>query len=144
MLVTFLIMLREGIEAALIIGIMAGYSVQRGRASALPSIWAGSAAALLVSALGAGLLLWTRADFPQRAQETFEALVALIAIIVLLSMDFWMRRAGRTFKAGIERTLEHDLSLATGGFSLALFATAFLIVWGVYRFSVGGSGLGSC
>ncbi|MGV8985825.1 MAG: iron uptake transporter permease EfeU [Cypionkella sp.] len=128
MLVTFLIMLREGIEAALIIGIMAGYSVRRGRASALPSIWAGAMAALLVSALAAGLLLWTRADFPQRAQEIFEALVALVAIAVLLSMVFWMRRAGRTFKAEIEQTLDRDLSQVTAGFSIALFATAFLIV----------------
>ena len=128
MLVTFLIMLREGIEAALIIGIMAGFSVRRGRAQALPSIWAGSIAALVVSGLAAGLLLWTKQDFPQRAQELFEVVVAAVAIAVLLSMVFWMRRAGRTFKAEIEQTLDRDLRSATGGFSLPLFATAFLIV----------------
>jgi high-affinity iron transporter len=128
MFVTFLIMLREGIEAALIIGIMAGYSVRRGRASALPSIWAGTCVALLASAAAAALLLWTQADFPQRAQETFEAVVALVAIAVLLSMVFWMRRAGRTMKAEIEQSLELDLLGASGRFSMPLFATAFLIV----------------
>ncbi|MBI1171193.1 iron transporter [bacterium] len=128
MLVTFLIMLREGIEAALIIGIMAGYSVRRGRAQALPSIWAGALAALVTSAVLAGLLLWTKADFPQRIQELFEVVVAVVAIVVLLSMVFWMRRAGRTFKAEIERTLDRDLQRSSGGFSLALFLSAFLIV----------------
>lgn len=128
MFVTFLIMLREGIEAALIIGIMAGYSVRRGRASALPSIWAGTCVALLASAAAAALLLWTQADFPQRAQETFEAVVALVAIAVLLSMVFWMRRAGRTMKAEIEQSLDLDLLGASGRFSMPLFATAFLIV----------------
>lgn len=128
MLVTFLIMLREGIEAALIIGIMAGYSVRRGRASALPSIWAGTFVALLASAMAAALLLWTRADFPQRAQETFEAVVALVAIAVLLSMVFWMRRAGRNMKAEIEESLDLGLRRASDRFSMPLFATAFLIV----------------
>jgi high-affinity iron transporter len=128
MLVTFLIMLREGVEAALIIGIMAGYSVRRGRAQALPSIWAGSIAALVVSGLLAGLLLWTKSDFPQRIQEMFEVVVAVVAIAVLLSMVFWMRRAGRTFKVEIEHTLDRDLLGSTGRFSFPLFATAFLIV----------------
>lgn len=128
MLVTFLIMLREGIEAALIIGIMAGYSVRRGRASALPSIWAGTFVALLASATAAALLLWTQADFPQRAQETFEAVVALVAIAVLLSMVFWMRRAGRNMKAQIEESLNLGLRRVSDRFSMPLFATAFLIV----------------
>jgi high-affinity iron transporter len=82
----------------------------------------------VVSGLLAGLLLWTKSDFPQRIQEMFEVVVAVVAIAVLLSMVFWMRRAGRTFKVEIEHTLDRDLLGSTGRFSFPLFATAFLIV----------------
>ena len=128
MLVAFLIMLREGIEAALIVGIMAGYTARRGNARALPAIWAGVLTAIAASALGAFLLHRTGQEFPQRAQEVFEAAVALVAVALLLSMALWMRRAGRGLKHEIEHSLDHSLDTSTGRWSWPLFLSAFLIV----------------
>jgi high-affinity iron transporter len=126
MLLTFLIMLREGLEAALIIGIMASYVVQRGRAGALPSIWTGAAAAVAVSiALGAALTL-SGLQFPQREQEIFEAVVGVVALLLLMSMLFWMRQTGRRLRGEIEGQVSR--TMGTAGFSLALAGTAFLIV----------------
>lgn len=126
MLLTFLIMLREGLEAALIIGIMASYVVQRGRSGALPSIWAGAAAAIAVSvALGAALTL-SGLQFPQREQELFEAAVGVVALLLLMSMLFWMRQTGRKLRGEIEGQVSR--TMGTAGFSLALAGTAFLIV----------------
>ena len=128
MLVAFLIMLREGLEAALIVGIMASYTVRRGNAGALPSIWAGVLAAFAASAAGAFLLIRTGQEFPQRAQEIFEAAVGAFAVVLLLSMALWMRRAGRGLKHEIEHSLDSGLASGSGGWSWPLFFTAFLIV----------------
>ncbi|MGE3294040.1 MAG: iron uptake transporter permease EfeU [Geminicoccaceae bacterium] len=127
MLVAFLVMLREGLEAALIVGIIAGYLVQTGRRAWLPAVWVGVllavAAALLV---GAGLQL-VSAEFPQRAQELFEAIVGLAAVAVLTSMVFWMRKVARSIKG----ELHHSIDAALGGSSghgLALIGMVFLAV----------------
>ena len=128
MLAAFLIMLREGIEAALIVGIMAGYTARRGNAKALPAIWAGVLAAVAASAVGALILTRTGQELPERAQEIFEAGIALIAVALLLSMALWMRRAGRGLKTEIEHALDQSLESNTGRWSWALFLSAFLIV----------------
>ena len=73
MLVPFLVMLREGIEAALIVGIIAGYLAQTGRGDWIPAVWLGVLLAVAASLfVGAGLQL-VSAEFPQRTQELFEA-----------------------------------------------------------------------
>ncbi len=108
MLPSFLIMLREGIEAALIVGIIAGYLARTGRSEWLPTVWIGVLLAVAVSLFaGAGLLV-IGAGFPQKAQELFEAFVGLFAVVVLLSMVFWMRKAGRSIRA----TMEHEVDAA--------------------------------
>jgi len=128
MLAAFLIMLREGIEAALIIGIMAGYTVRRGNAKALPAIWAGVLAAVAASVAGAIVLYRTGQELPEVAHELFEAAVALIAVVLLLSMALWMRRAGRGLRHEIEHSLDSGLDGSAGRWSWALFLAAFLIV----------------
>ena len=110
MLVAFLVMLREGIEAALIVGIIAGYLAQTGRRDWMPAVWVGVllavAAALLV---GAGLQL-VSAEFPQRAQELFEAIVGLVAVAVLTSMVFWMRKVARSIKSELHHSIDEALA----------------------------------
>lgn len=127
MLVPFLIMLREGIEAALIVGIVAGYLRQSGRGGLMPAVWVGVFLGVALSLLvGAGLLL-TAAEFPQKQQEFFEGIVGLLAVGLLTSMVFWMRSAASQIKgdlhSGVEKALRHG-----EGQGWALIGMVFLAV----------------
>lgn len=127
MLVPFLIMLREGVEAALIVGIIASYLKQTGREAWMPAIWLGVLLAVALSLfVGAGLQ-FASAEFPQKAQEFFEAIVGLIAVTVLLSMVFWMRKAARSIKTHLHSSIETALS-ASDTQGLALVGTVFFAV----------------
>ncbi len=127
MLPAFLIMLREGIEAALIVGIIAGYLARTGRSDWLPTVWIGVLLAVALSLfVGAGVLA-AGAQFPQRAQELFEAAVGTAAVIILISMVFWMRQAARSIRA----TMEHDIEAALAdqrGPAWALIGMSFFAV----------------
>lgn len=126
MLVAYLIMLREGIEAALIVGIVAGYLRQTGRARWMPWVWFGVVLAGLC--LGLGLVLHSvNAEFPQRQQELFEGLVGLLATFVLTSMVFWMKKAARSIKAQLHDSI--DAALQPGDRQgLALIGMVFFAV----------------
>jgi high-affinity iron transporter len=126
MLAPLIIMLREGLEAALVVAIIAAYLKQTGRAALLPAVWAGVAlAALLCLAVGVGLT-WLSADLPMQAQELFEAAVAVLAAAVLTWMLFWMRRVGRSIKRELQAGVDH--AAGSGGWSMALVGMAFLAV----------------
>src|ERR1700722_13756005 len=99
MFAAYLIMLREGIEAALIVGIVASYLKQSGRAQWLPMVWVGVGAAVAVCIVVGLILVSANREFPQREQELFEGLVALLAIAILTSMVLWMKKAARSIKA---------------------------------------------
>ncbi|KMO22036.1 iron uptake transporter permease EfeU [Methylobacterium platani] len=125
MLIAFLIMLREGIEAALIVGIIAGYLAQTGRRAWMPAVWGGVVlAAVLCLALGLGLQA-VGAEFPQKQQELAEGVIALLAAGMLCTMVFWMRRAARSVRAELHGAVDHALGRAgraQGGFALAVMA----------------------
>jgi len=127
LLVAFLIMLREGIEAALIVGIIAGYLKKTGRQDALPAVWLGVGLALAIcTALGIALEA-AGTEFPQKMQEMFEGCVAVIATGILASMVLWMARAGRSIKAQLHDSI--DAAAGSGDSrGLALAAMAFLAV----------------
>jgi high-affinity iron transporter len=109
MFAAYLIMLREGIEAALIVGIVASYLKQSRRAQWLPMVWVGVGAACVVClAVGLALVSANR-DFPQRQQELFEGLVALLATAILTSMVFWMKKAARTIKTQLHDSIDNAL-----------------------------------
>jgi high-affinity iron transporter len=122
---TFLLMLREGLEAALIVGILAAYLVKIGRRDALPKVWAGVLVALGLSvAIGLAVVI-TIGDLPGLIQDTAEGVAGLLAVAVLTWMLFWMRRQGRALKG----ELEHDIDVAlTGGSTAALVGLAFVAV----------------
>ena len=127
MLVAFLIMLREGVEAALIVGIVASYLKQTGRGRLLPAVWIGVVmAALLCLALGLALKA-ASAEFPQRVQEMFEGAVALFAVVLLGSMVFWMKKAARSIKGELQRSVDTAVGAGEGG-GLALAGLAFFAV----------------
>lgn len=127
MLVAFLIMLREGIEASLIVGIIGGYLAQTGRRQYLGAVWAGVAiAALLCIAVGVGLHL-ASAEFPQKQQELFESIVALVAVSILTSMVFWMKAAAKSIKAQLHDKIDTSMQSSHSA-ALALVAMAFFAV----------------
>jgi high-affinity iron transporter len=127
LLVAYLIMLREGIEAALIVGIVAGYLRQTGRSQWMPGVWVGVAlACVLCLALGIALD-HVNAEFPQRQQELFEGLVGLLATVILTSMVFWMKKAARSIKAEIHDSIDSALG-AHDRQGLALIGMVFFAV----------------
>ncbi|MBD8494230.1 iron uptake transporter permease EfeU [Pseudomonas syringae] len=127
MLVPFLIMLREGIEAALIVGIIASYLKQTGRGQWMPAVWIGVfLACALALFVGGGLELMS-AEFPQKQQELFEGLVGLLAVGILSSMVFWMRKVGRSIKTELHQSLDSALG-GSRNQTWALIAMVFFAV----------------
>ncbi|WP_062120859.1 iron uptake transporter permease EfeU [Aureimonas sp. AU40] len=127
MLVPFLIMLREGLEAALIVGIVAGYLSRTGRGVWMPAVWIGIFLAVALALfVGAGLQL-ASAEFPQRTQELFEALVGFVAVGILTSMVLWMRRAASSLKTELQSSIDTALS-ASRTRGLALVGLVFFAV----------------
>ena len=125
MIPAFLITLREGLEAALIVGIVAAYLVRVGRSDALPKVWLGVLAAVILSVVAGVVVVATIGRLPFVVQETVEGIAALLAVAVLTWMLFWMRRQGRAMKGDLEAGV--DLALASGSV-LALAGLAFVSV----------------
>jgi len=120
-------MLREGLEAALITGIIAGYLRQTGRSAWMPVVWIGILLAVAVSLLTGAALQLISAEFPQKSQELFEAVVGLIAVSVLVSMVFWMRKAARSMKAGLQHAIDDAFSSSSAA-SWGLVGMVFFAV----------------
>ncbi len=126
MLIAFLIMLREGLEAALIVGIVAGFLHQSGNGRLMPKVWLGvvSAAALCL-ALGWGIHRIT-GEIPQKQQELAVGLIGLVAVAMLTYMVLWMKKAAGSMKRQLQDSVRAALS--RGGSGWALVAMAFLAV----------------
>jgi len=120
MLSTFLIALREGLEASLIVGILVAYLVRSGRQKALFAIWAGVAAAAVL-ALGFGALLsFTSANLSDRGEQLFAGTTSILAVGLVTWMVFWMKRSARAIAQELHGKVEHALGM--GSFALALVA----------------------
>jgi high-affinity iron transporter len=125
MLPAYVIGLREGVEAALIVGIVAAFLVGAGRRDALKPMWLGVALAAGICLLaGIGLHLVDE-SLPQLQQERFETVIALVAAAMVTYMVVWMRRNAR----GMRRLLEGQASGALARNSAwALVGMAFFAV----------------
>ncbi|WBG89592.1 FTR1 family protein [Pantoea piersonii] len=127
MFVPFLIMLREGLEAALIVSLIASYLKRTGRTRWFPALWAGVfIAAALCLALGI-IINATTGEFPQKQQELFEGIVAVVAVAILTSMVFWMRKVARNMRVQLEQAVDQALNQSSRG-GLALVLMVFLAV----------------
>lgn len=127
MFVPFLIMFREGLEAALIVSLIASYLKRTQRSQWLGVVWIGVifAAALC---LGLGIFInETTGEFPQKQQELFEGLVAVVAVCILTYMVFWMRKVSRSVKTHLEGAIDNALSAGKGQ-GWALVAMVFFAV----------------
>jgi high-affinity iron transporter len=120
---TFLIGLREGLEATLIVSIVGAFLKRNGQT--LRPMFAGVAVAVLLSvAAGVGLDLLS-ATLPQAAQEMMETVINAIAVVFVTSMIIWMNRNAARLKGDLEREAQHALNRG-GAFAMA--AMAFLAV----------------
>ncbi|EOS93164.1 FTR1 family protein [Erwinia tracheiphila] len=125
MFVPFLIMLREGLEAALIVSLIAGYLKRAGRGEWFPAMWIGVVAAAALC-LGVGWFInETTGEFPQKQQELFEGMVAMVAVAILTYMVFWMCKVSRNVKAQLEGAIENALQKGNGS-GWALIVMVFL------------------
>jgi high-affinity iron transporter len=124
-LATFIIGLREGLEAALIVGIVASFLVAQGRRDALRPVWLGVAAAIAICVVVGVVLELVTAELPQAAQEGLETVIGLLAVAMVTYMVVWMRRHARDMRAQLETSA--TTALASGS-ATALVVMAFLAV----------------
>lgn len=127
MWVALLIMLREGIEAALIVGIVAGFLSQSGHGKMMPKVWLGvGLAALLCVTVGYGIHKAT-GEIPQKQQELVVGVLGLVAVGMLTYMVLWMKEAARNLKHTLQESVQAALNRGKGQ-GWALVAMAFLAV----------------
>lgn len=125
MVASFLLSLREGLEAALIIGIVLSALHKMNRPQLRPAVWRGAGAAIILSLLAAFIFVRIGAEFEGRAEEIFEGVAMLVAAGLLTWMIFWMQRQA----SGLKSKLESDVHLAAfRGGKRALFMLAFLAI----------------
>src|SRR5215212_8717583 len=129
-----LILLREGLEGALIVAIVLAYLNKLGRRDRFGTIWAGAGAALAIS-FGVGTILFsTVGDLEGDARKLTFAIIMGVAACVLTWMIFWMRKQARAVKGDLQTKVDRALvagsagALAGGGLGLlgaAVLAYAF-------------------
>ena len=120
----YLIGLREGLEASLVVCILIAYLVKTGRRDAIRPIWIGISIAVLI-AMGFGCVLeFGSQELTFQAQEGLGGTLSVVAVGLVTWMVFWMRRTARHLKSELHGKLDAALAMGTG----ALVATAFLAV----------------
>jgi high-affinity iron transporter len=120
-----LITLREGLEAALIVGIVLSVLRKLGRTDRRASVWAGVAAAVAVSAIAGLALSALGVAFEGHGEEIFEGIAMILAAGVLTWMIFWMRRQGRQVQTELELDVRRTAAV---GSAWAMFSVAFVAV----------------
>ncbi len=121
----YLLSLREGLEAALIIGIVFGVVRQMRRSTLKPVIWSGVVSAIVISLVTALVLYAIGTAFEGPAEKIFEGVTMFLAAGVLTWMIFWMQRQSSRIKVGLENDVRQALTQAGGR---ALFVIAFLAI----------------
>jgi high-affinity iron transporter len=127
MLPTFEIGLREGLEAALIVGIIAAFLRKQGRRDLLRWVWIGVASALVLCASAGVALDVLSKDLPQRQQEGLETIIGALAVGMVTYMVVWMKRHSRGLKGQLEG-MAADAMGGTSGAARAMIVMAFLAV----------------
>ena len=125
MLPTFVIGLREGLEASLIVGIIAAFVGRQRRRDALRQVWIGVAVAVVICVGIAIALRVATAELPQKEQEGLETIVGALAVAMVTVMIVWMRKHARGMKRELEDATAGALASGSAG---ALVVMAFLAV----------------
>ncbi|MFD6973054.1 iron uptake transporter permease EfeU [Streptomyces sp. NPDC059979] len=120
----YLIGLREGLEASLVVCILVAYLVKTGRRDALRPVWLGIAIACAISLAFGAMLEFGTQELTFEAQELLGGGLSIVSVCLVTWMVFWMKRTARHLKAELHGKLDAALAMGTG----ALVATAFLAV----------------
>jgi high-affinity iron transporter len=120
MFANYLIGLREGLEASLVVGILVAYVVKAGQRSRLGAIWAGTGIAVALSLGFGAVLTLTSSSLSEEAEHGFAGTMSVIAVALVTWMVFWMRRTAREMRGALHSRL--DRALLSGGFALGLVA----------------------
>ena len=124
MLSSFIIALREGLEAALIVGILIAYLVKSGKSELLRYIWFGVALALTLS-LGIGAILtFTSSELSDTSEELFAGTTSIIAVALVTWMVFWMKRTARNLRSNLAGKMDKAFNAGP----IALAGAAFFAV----------------
>ncbi len=124
MLAAYLIGLREGLEAALVVSILVAYLVKTDRREALRWVGVGVAAALVASVAFALMLNAASEEFTEAGEELFAGIMSLVAVALVTWMIFWMKSASRTIASELRDQLDRAVGIGVG----AIIAMAFVAV----------------
>ena len=125
MLAAFVVLLREGFEASLLVAIVLAYLTQIGHDKQRRQVWYGVGAAIAVSLVLGGILFATVGELEGPAEKIFESCALFLAVGFLTYMVLWMRRESRALAGNIMR--EVDSAVGRGG-GIALALLVFIMV----------------
>ncbi|MFC1983423.1 iron uptake transporter permease EfeU [Chloroflexota bacterium] len=125
MVSALLITLREGLEAALIIGIVLAYLATTGNRKRFKDVWMGTALAIAVSLIAGIVIYFSAGRFEGRAEEIFEGSAMLVAAVILTWMIFWMRKQAVNIKDHLQSQIQSALGRRS---ALGLIGLAFFVV----------------
>ncbi|MFJ2807064.1 iron uptake transporter permease EfeU [Kitasatospora sp. NPDC087271] len=120
----YLIGLREGLEASLVVCILIAYLVKTGRRDKLPPVWIGVASAVVLSMAFGAVLQFGSSQLTFEAQEALGGSLSIISVGLVTWMVFWMRRTARHLKTELHGKLDAAIAMGT----TALVVTCFLAV----------------
>jgi high-affinity iron transporter len=120
-----LISLREGLEAALIVGILLGYLRKINHPAGRGPVWIGVLSAVVLSVAAALIIQIVGLELEGRAEQIFEGATMFLAVGVLTWMIFWMRYQARLMRSSLEH--EAEVAVATGR-NRGLAAVSFVAV----------------
>ena len=116
---------REGLEASLIVGIVLAYLAKTDNREHMRVVWAGTAAAILVSIVTGALLFFTVGELEGRSEQIFEGIAMFSAVAVLTWMIFWMRRQAVSIKQDLEARIQGAIA---AGSAIGLASVVFFAV----------------
>lgn len=129
MFAAFIVLLREGFEASLLVAIVLAYLTQIGRQEQRRQVWYGVGIAILISLGLSGLLFATVGELRGPTEKIFEACALFLAVGFLTYMVLWMRRESRSIAGNIRQNV--DTAVGSGGLALALLAFIMVLREGI-------------